>query len=198
MADDVEVSLEDQERAKYEKAWQLPAYSASSPAFNLLPAFMSMVRPEPGEWFCDYGCGTGQASLWLYWYGLEPVLFDLTPKGLATNVLFRLAHRFIKGCLWEPGDLGEATFDLGLCADVMEHMPPEKVDDVLANIIHRNDRTWFNISLKPDRLGAKIGETLHMTVRPFTWWRDLLNRHGHLTDARHLLDSGIYVVRRSS
>lgn len=191
-----QTELETSEREKYEKAWALPGYAAVSPGFNLLPAFMSMMRPylKPGMWLCDYGAGSGQVALWLHWWGLEVVLFDITDRGLATNVRFRLANRFLQGSLWNPNDLAGAEFDLGFCADVMEHIPTKMVDMVLHNVMNRTDMVWFNISLKPDVMGEQIGEELHLTVKPFRWWLDKLKQYGHVSDARHLLNSGIYVV----
>lgn len=193
MADD---ELTTRERAKYEKVWAHPGYGETSPGFALLPAFMSMMQPylKPGMWLCDYGTGTGQAALWLHWWGLEVVLFDLTDRGLATNTRFRLTNRFVQGSLWNPADLAGAEFDLGLCADVMEHIPTEKVDEVLHNVMGRTDMVWFNISLKPDLMGEQIGEELHLTVKPFRWWLEKLRQYGHVSDARHLTNSGVYVV----
>ncbi len=180
------------ETAKYEKIWrEEPVYSEVSPGYNLLPAFMRMMTPQPGQWLCDYGAGTGKASLWLHWYGLEVIMFDLTGAGLQTNTGFRLGHRLIIGSLTEPRDLYACTFDLGLCADVMEHIPTYLVDTVLHNIISRTDKTFFNISLAPDVRGD-----LHLTVRPFRWWLNKLKKYGHVRDARHLLNSGIYVVEQ--
>jgi hypothetical protein len=56
----------------------------------------------------------------------------------------------------------------------MEHVPPEEVDAVLANIVTSARKVFFCISTVPDRMGALIGEDLHLTVQPPAWWRELL------------------------
>src|ERR1041385_938241 len=59
---------------------------------------------------------------------------------------------------------------LSFCADVMEHIPPDRVDQVLDNILHAAEHVFFAISTVPDNMGELIGETLHLTVQPFSWW----------------------------
>ena len=67
--------------------------------------------------------------------------------------------------------------------DVMEHMPPEYVMLVLDRIISACRMTWFTISFVPDEFGQAIDQSLHLTVQPFTWWREHLASLAHLHDA---------------
>lgn len=68
------------------------------------------------------------------------------------------------------------AYDIGMCCDVMEHIPPESVTNAINNIAQTCDRAAFMISTRPDRFGAKIGMTLHLTVRPPRWWSKELHR----------------------
>ena len=181
------------EKAKYEKAWAMPAYRNHSPGFNILPAFMQIMRPEPGDTLCDWGCGPGSAALWLHWYGLDVTLVDITEKCLNPVPRMYLKDRFIEHCLWEPR-WRTGSWDFGLCADVMEHIPPEHVDQTLDNIIGKSGKTFFHICLKDDKFGKEIGEPLHLTVKPFRWWKAKLAEFGTVTEARHLLTNGLYVT----
>ena len=62
-------------------------------------------------------------------------------------------------------------FDWAISIDVMEHIPTDKVFDAIKNIAGLvNIGGAFLISTRPDRGGKKIGETLHMTVKPPLWW----------------------------
>jgi hypothetical protein len=59
----------------------------------------------------------------------------------------------------------------------MEHIPLDKVDRVLTNILKAAQHVFFSISTVPDSCGQLIGEALHLTVRPAAWWRDQFLAH---------------------
>jgi hypothetical protein len=68
--------------------------------------------------------------------------------------------------------------DWGFCCDVMEHIPTDRVADVL-RFVRASTRhaTYFNISLRADGCGRLIGDALHLTVRPLDWWRTRLSTY---------------------
>ncbi len=78
----------------------------------------------------------------------------------------------------------------------MEHIPPEYTMLCLDRIIKNCQISWLNIALVEDGMGEAIGETLHLTVRPFDWWLTRLATLGTVIEARDLLDSGLYVVSK--
>lgn len=62
----------------------------------------------------------------------------------------------------------------GVCADVLEHLPPDRVATVLTAI--RDPVTkgaFFQVALFHD---CWFGEVFHLTVRPAFWWQDLFRR----------------------
>lgn len=75
--------------------------------------------------------------------------------------------RFLKADLEQPLPVHA---EYGYCTDVMEHIPPDKVAQVLDNILQASQHVFFSISTIADRCGAMIGETLHLTVQPYAWW----------------------------
>jgi hypothetical protein len=53
---------------------------------------------------------------------------------------------------------------------------------------------FLSICTVPDTNGAWVGQPLHLTVQPFTWWRDQLSELGRVVECRDLLTSGVYYV----
>lgn len=68
-------------------------------------------------------------------------------------------------------------FDTVCCADVMEHIPEEHVDEVLEDIFSylKDDGTaMFTISASQASKAFKDGENLHITLKEPQWWTDKL------------------------
>lgn len=169
------------EQQKYQKMWLIDDYRKSSPGENLVRTFLLMSRPDT---VIDFGAGTGRAAKTLQDKGYQVTAVDIAPNALETNV------PFVHACLWEDLDLHPAVY--GYCTDVMEHIPTEKVDAVLANITELCEYAFFNISFQPDNFGKRINDTLHLTVRPFEWWTETLSKHGKVIESSQ---SGNFYLR---
>jgi len=63
-------------------------------------------------------------------------------------------------------------FTVHNCTDVMEHIPTDKINDVLNNVLLSAQHVFFSISTVDDSCGVLIGETLHLSVFPYAWWLD--------------------------
>lgn len=178
------------ERAKYEQIWAVPAYRKGSPGVVHTPMFASIADPQPGESVIDLGCGAGD--------GGEQLAEKL---GLSVTYLdhVRVAgvpDPFIKQALWDPLPARNPPWKYGYCCDVMEHIPTEYTMLVLRNIMDACESVFFSIYFQNDVFGPKlIGEPLHLTVMPYTWWRDRLAEFGELVEARDLLGEGVFYVR---
>jgi hypothetical protein len=79
---------------------------------------------------------------------------------------------------------------------VLEHIPTEYVMLCIDRILSRCDLAWLQIALRPDEFGARIGRTLHMTVRSHSWWLGRLATIGKVKEAHDLKSDGLYVVER--
>lgn len=164
------------EQQKYDALWSgHPEYRKTSPGEQVASVFLNQARPKPGDTVIDFGCGTGRAALMMSLLGQVNVhMVDFSDACLdedVRNALTTQAHAL----RFSHADLEESIpvyAKYGFCADVMEHIPPENVKKVLGNILKSAQHVFFQISTVPDHFGEKIGEHLHLTVQPFSWWLD--------------------------
>lgn len=161
------------ERDKYERMWTHDAYRGDHATAHAAAA-IARFRPSPGDSFIDFGAGAGYASAHLQAAGYGVLAIDIAPNAMAPEIARRVP--LLVGNLWDvPVGI---TADWGFCCDVMEHIPPDRIDDVL-RFVRRSTRhsTYFSISLRPDGCGQLIGQPLHLTVHQQPWWMVRLSKH---------------------
>lgn len=177
------MSLTEIERNKYRRIWEIDEYRSYSPGIKYIDRFLAMTEPDS---VIDFGCGTGRAALVLHHRGYIVTAVDFAENSIEVEL------PFVNACLWE--DIGVAPVRYGYCTDVMEHIPTEKVDDVLENITSLCDEVFFSISFRDDSFGKFIDEQLHMTVRKADWWSQKLSNYGEIT--RATADGVFYLVTK--
>lgn len=151
------------EQKKYESMWSFDSYRERSPGTRELTDALQKMKPEKGATFIDLGCGTGRVSA-----ALEAIGFDVTAVDIAINACKEFSGKFIVAPLWDLPALPIVQY--GFCADVMEHLPTQKVGASLENIAKVCERVYFQIANFHCHEGDKIGEHLHLTVKPIEWW----------------------------
>lgn len=154
------------EKAKYEATWKHDEYALRSPGLRHLKGALEWMKPAMGSSITDWGSGSGQAADALVTRGFKVRMVDI-----AANA-YRGPHGpVIEACLWElPADM-PAT-DYGFCADVMEHLPPDKVEQVFDQIAARTrSACYFQIALFHDSCFTGNGP-LHLSVFPPEWWQE--------------------------
>ena len=150
------------EQAKYEKTWREKDYRVCSPGEIVLPDFLSR-NPERGT-LVDFGCGTGRATKKLIGAGFDAKGVDIANNAMDSNIPFEQA------CLWEKPFKAKWAYS----CDVLEHIPPEHIDQVLDNM--QTDNCYLHIHLKEDKFGIRVGEKLHLTIMPHEWWLDEISK----------------------
>jgi SAM-dependent methyltransferase len=177
------------ERQTYEEAWSLPQYGDFSPGMAALPWFEAEVALRPGASICDLGCGTGKAGVALSAKGFDVTLADITPAGLVADAQ---ELRFAQQVIWEPIP---ASYDYIYCCDVLEHVPTEWTMLAITQMLQAaRIGVCLSVGLEPDAYGALVGIPLHLTVQPFTWWRDHLRMLGTLRASCDRVSHALFYV----
>jgi len=160
------------ERDKYRLLWQFDSYRDYSPGEEAVEAFLAEVKPD--GLVIDFGCGTGRASIKLAKAGLDVFLIDFADNCRDEEAQ---ALPFLE---WDLSKPIPVSAPYGICADVMEHIPTDQVEAVIANIMASAEKVFFQIATREDEFGAVIHQTLHHTVQPHEWWAGVLGRHGKI------------------
>lgn len=150
-----------------------------------LQAVIDLVKRTEPRTLLDYGAGKGkQYSVRQYhdlWGGLKPYCFDVGVPEFAARP--------------------KGKFDGIICSDVMEHIAPEDVDAVLADIFGFSARrrpptksfVYFHISCVPSvKKTLADGRNVHLCVEPPAFWEEKLarfQRAGLIIEARYKTES---------
>lgn len=166
--------LEEREEQKYRLMWEKPSYRVWSPGETFHDAIIETLAPEEGDSIIDFGCGPGRLTQKL------SERFAVLAVDFAENCLDSgVTVPFVKANLWALPETVKGKF--GVCCDVMEHIPPDRVDDVLINISRAvTAGCFFRIEYEPDVMGALIGAPLHLSVHDETYWTNKLRQYFRL------------------
>ena len=175
-----EVKIGLTEQAKYEKMWNIEDYRKVAPGEGTAHTFLEQARPLKDSTVIDFGCGTGRGGLMIALFGNTIVtLLDFAENALDDDVR-QIVKAQPERLKWLQANLTKQipiTASYGYCTDVMEHIPPEQVDLVLTNILRAANNVFFQISMEDDVMGARIGESLHLSVHPYDWWVKKFREH---------------------
>lgn len=165
-----ETPLELREQSKYVEMWNSPVYRKTAPGELHVDAAIEALGMHPGESVIDFGCGTGRGAQAFRDMGYQVTAVDFAPNCLDPEVRVP----FVQSCLWDMPPL-VATW--GYCTDVMEHIPQDKVCDVLQGIRDRVLGCYFSIATGEDNLGHIAGRKLHLTLMTAEQWAEVLGRY---------------------
>jgi 2-polyprenyl-3-methyl-5-hydroxy-6-metoxy-1,4-benzoquinol methylase len=128
----------------------------------------------PAARVTDFGCGNGTSLKWLESCGYKATGFDIARNAIKTN-----GKSVVFGDLREAVDVEQLPLsEFGLCTDLMEHIPTESVDAVIANIAGKVTRgVLFGIARLPDKDGEALGLVLHLTIADRQWWDTAMRKH---------------------
>jgi SAM-dependent methyltransferase len=131
-----------------------------------------IVRTLEPSSVLDAGCAMGFLVEALRQRGVEAWGIDVSEYAIS-RVDESVADRCSVASLAEPLD---RRYDLIVCIEVLEHIPPAETDKVIANLCGATDRLL--LSSTPD----DFGEASHLNVRPQEEWSAALAREGFLRD----------------
>lgn len=172
------------EQIKYQDIWQHKIYNEFSPGEKYAKIFSEMAT-KPDAAVLDIGAGAGRGGLALREMGYDVTFLDIAD----VNNLEPL----IQAPIWSDWPSKRPkNFTYGYCCDMLEHIPTEYVGLSITRIQEACNETFFSVGLSIDSYGDLIKDTLHLTVRPYLWWREFLKEFGTVTDARDLGQTGIY------
>ena len=154
------------EKEKYDKMHSIPGYSPG-PGIAHVRTAQEWIK---GDTVIDFGCGTGDAANAFSELGNKVYCVDISRIGLRHDL------PFFECPLHElPKKLPRAPW--GFCCDVMEHIPEEWVCSSLESMAKKVKACFFTISGVHDSWGKRIGQTLHMTVKPSAWWVKVIGQY---------------------
>jgi len=164
------------ERTKYEKCHEIVmGYQQSNHLVKWLPKIYQLMNPVGSV--IELGAGNGVALKAMADQGLAVIGLDI-----ASNAgMFKVAENHpaitaYQQCLWEPWGVGADYF---VTADVMEHLPPGRIDEVMIRI-KQNIRYggFMQVCSVVDSSGKyHFGTPLHLTIENEEWWERKLMEH---------------------
>ena len=120
---------------------------------------MNLIKKYECESVLDYGCGKAKlkdkiraAECWVKWRNYDPAIEEYKT-------------------LPEPADLI-------IVRDVMEHVEPEKLDNVFAHIASLSTGiVWFLIPRNKSTKTLSDGRNAHLTQKTGEWWAVRVEKH---------------------
>lgn len=135
------------------------------------PSHLKRICEEKGRaiTLLDYGCGKG----YMPWRPYEQY-----KNGIWGHLPSQIQSIYLYDPCYPPFSARPPLgwqFDVVGCADVMEHVPEEDVETVLADIASfckEDGVIMFSISGNKAFKSFEDGENLHCTVHPIDWWKN--------------------------
>ena len=178
------------EREKYQRMWTFDMYREISPGELVAGVFLTVAKPE--GMIIDFGCGTGRALLALSEQGHDVLGIDFASNCRDEEAM---ALPFLE---WDLARPIPSRANYGYCTDVMEHIPPEDVETVLANIMESAKSVFFQISTVEDLCGDLIGAPLHLSIYDHDKWAALLSDVGDIEWSENRGGASLFYTHRKS
>lgn len=106
----------------------------------------------------DYGCGKGSLGALLRRFQIPCIDYD------------PMLERFKQPPL---------PCDLVACIDVLEHIEPDCLDEVVADLARLTKRILFvAVCLRPSSQTLRDGRNAHLLLESKSWWRGKVEKHG--------------------
>jgi len=178
--------LNDCEKEKYSNAWRSGAEGQSRTAWHVFEYLKTKINKDMR--ILEIGCGNGVCVELLRQEGFNNVYgMDITLEGLKKYQAMIDAKRFkqpipeffpkleyyTESPIWQT-PFKDNEFDFTYSTDVMEHLPPELVEQSINEIYRITSKGTFHcIALFKD---VRMGINFHLTVQPINWWKESFDK----------------------
>jgi hypothetical protein len=114
---------------------------------------------------------TGARSISDYGAGKQNLLKGLAGLGIQPTAYFPYDPAF-------PEYGAPRTADLLCCIDVLEHIEPHLIDNVLAELASLTSKfAFFTVTMRPAEKTLSDGRNAHLIQKPTSWWLPKLAQH---------------------
>lgn len=177
------VPLEISERNKYAKIWKEKNYSSgNSEAFSKIILNQFEADSLKNRYVLELGCGNCELMKIL-----EDYCFVLGVDITTKQVPEEFSGRVYKSPIWDISFLQPKKITCSL--DVLEHIPPQKIDDTIKEILRLTENVTIHAICTRPALTLLNGENAHLTVKPLSWWQQKFDQHNTNNIKIILLDS---------
>lgn len=172
MSDAADPVISEEYRRQQQELHQNPYYGVASIEFA--PLVKQVLDRNGAKTLSDYGAGKQNLRKALEARGVE-----------------------VDYCAYDPAfpEYGAPQpADLVCCIDVLEHIEPEYLDNVLADLARITVKHGlFTVHTGPAGKVLSDGRNAHLIQKPVAWWREKLEAHFAI---EHLLDTrgGFFVI----
>lgn len=145
--------------------------AVTSSAAAVVPFLVDRLKPRS---VVDFGCGTGT---WLKHFldlGVDRVL-GIDGPHVDAQLLEIPPGSFRRVDLRDPANVAE-RFDLALCMEVAEHLPPSRAESLVAELTRAAPSVLFGAAIPGQ------GGTGHINERWQSYWADLFAHEGYIPD----------------
>lgn len=142
--------------------------------FGLIQDYLKRVPLE--DKVLDLGCGHGKYTVKLREMGYDAHGMDIIEPELTSCPEY---YTKVTGYKYP-------MFDTIICLDVLEHIPPEEIPEILTGIKNSCDKAIMTIAHSKAYHKGPNGEELHLTVEKWNWWDLQLQKAGfHIKQTKY-------------
>lgn len=133
-----------------------------------IPEITELVMASGAKTLLDYGCGAGDQYLvecYHVFWDIMPTMYDPAVPGFSKRP--------------------RGQFDGVICTDVLEHVPEDELDGVIADLAGYS-RVWcfMSVCCRKSHKSLPDGRNCHVTIKEPFWWMERLE--AALGDRLHL------------
>jgi SAM-dependent methyltransferase len=147
--------------------YEMQVTASARAADVVVPIVLELLRVRS---VCDVGCGVGA---WLNAFAKQGVsdLLGIDGDYVEPEMLQIPSAYFQRTDLEKPFRL-HRNFDLAVCLEVAEHLPPSRAESFVEDLTHLAPTILFSAAL-PHQGGVN-----HVNEQYLSWWAKIFERHG--------------------